>query len=157
MGQRGPKRTPTALLQARGSWLGKQRAVDGEPVALPFDDTPPPWLTTEAVAAWRTLVAQLSAVRILSATDRIALARYVQGWSRWLAADAIVQREGMIVDGANGARVPHPAATLALKLGEQLARLEATFGLTPSSRSGLRAAPEPPTPSPADRHFGTGA
>lgn len=75
MGARGPKPTPTAILENRGSWLAKTRK--GEPVAEQVKPSNPVWLDNEdAKAKFEELASSLSALGVLQSTDADTLARY---------------------------------------------------------------------------------
>ena len=114
----GPVKTPTKVLEMRGSWRADKR--DGEPKPDATMPECPEWLLPDAVSKWDEITPQLHAMGVLGRCDGGALARYCQMWARWRAVEA--------GDGS---------ATLSLKLAAALLRLEREFGLTPSARAGL--------------------
>lgn len=133
MGKKGPTKTPTAILKARGSWRAKTREAEPEvkePLAIP----PPAWLTNDdAVECWHRLRPLLGWMR---ATDTNIFARYCETWGRYRQrchelAGAVVKDQKESLD----ARIA--------KLAELLLRMEAQIGLTPSARSGIRVDEKP--------------
>lgn len=147
MGRRGPKPTPSEQLKARGSWRG--HVNDAEP-RYPAadgggDDTGagappcPDWLDERAKAYWAELAPMLLNARVLKRPDVHALARYCQLLSRWRRCEEFIQKNGdtypVRKDGEVVGVREFPQVRRASDLAAQLVRLEAEFGLTPSSRS----------------------
>lgn len=116
--KRGPKPRPTALKILEGA---QPCRINGdEPTFRPGSDSPPDWLDGLAREHWEELVPVLAEGRILSAADRSNLVLLCQLYRGW--------RE----DPTD------------LKVINQYVRLSLEFGMTPSSRSRLKAAPEKP-------------
>lgn len=145
MAKPGPKKTPTAILEARGSWLAKVR--EGEPV--PPDDVPtaPEWLKGDALAMWNHLAPRLLNMRVLTCIDSNALARYCDAWARWRAAAKFIDERGemyplMDENGKAKGFAAYPQVLQYHKLAQLLGKLEGDFGLTPAARAGLTVAPE---------------
>jgi len=143
MGKRGPKKTPTAVLDARGSWRAKIRKA--EPVAL-GQLARPRWLMKEAGAKFKQLAAQLESMNITGQIDTEALARYCDTWAWWRELRKIIKKEGQIYTGIdandNTFYKTRPEANLALKLAAQLSKMEAEFGLTPAARASVKVNPQ---------------
>lgn len=138
MGLRGPAPTPTAVLQARNSW--RATANRREPVPELGIPECPAWLDPEAKQVWDQVVPRLEAMGVLSLIDGHALGRYCVLFARWIKAEQFIQRYGSsypITDkhGRPKCFLPFPEVAIAAKLSQELGRLEAQFGLTPSSRS----------------------
>ena len=145
----GPVPTPTRVLEMRGSWRAKGR--EAEPPALPTRPACPQWLRPEAKRAWKVLAKQLEAMGILGEQDRNALARYCQTYAKWRAAEEFLQESGdvFVMRGkpeTKGRKLgpvigvkEYPQVQTAIRLGDQLLKLEREFGLTPSARAGLAA------------------
>lgn len=133
MGKRGPTKTPTAIIKARGSWRAKTRDAEPE-VAEPLVELPPAWLTNDdALECWHRLRPLLGWMR---ATDTNIFARYCDTWGRYRQrcielAGAVVTEQKESLD----ARVA--------KLAELLLRMEAQIGLTPSARTGVKVDEKP--------------
>ena len=140
MGRRGPVKIPTKILSMRGSPLAKRRME--EPEGEPGRPTCPAWLSKEAKRAWRELLPMIDGMGILSRTDRNALARYCQTWAKWRLAEEWMMKHGdhIAVQDSTGKVVEikePPQVVRAIRLADQLLRLEQQFGLTPSARAGL--------------------
>src|SRR3990167_3396955 len=92
MGRRGPPKTPTVILNARGSWRGKTRA--GEPHAGVMSPIRPKWLQGDAKAAWEQLIPMLKAIGVVGRVDVFALTRYCKLWARWRDCEARIDKYG---------------------------------------------------------------
>ena len=147
MGKRGPARTPTNILKMRGSWLADTR-VD-EPQPEKGRPTCPAWLDKEAKRYWREIAPQLETMGILGKCDRGALARYCRTWAKWRQAEEFLMEHGdyVTIRNAEGQVVEikePPQVARAIRLGDQLLRLEQQFGLTPSARASMAITKENP-------------
>ena len=93
MAGRGPARTPTAILNQRDSWRGKQR-TNAEP--KPSGRlTMPNWLSKDARTVWRQVVRAWSSVPgLLTPADSNALARYCETFVAWKKNNAFCQEHG---------------------------------------------------------------
>lgn len=143
---RGPARTPTAILKARGSWRGEKREK-AEPKPEKGRPRRPSWLKGDAEKEWKRLVEMLSRMGILTKIDGNALARYCRLWERWRRSEEFIEEHGTqypvkktIGRGEDqtvevvGFRI-FPEAKLAMALAVELRRLEQEFGLTPAART----------------------
>lgn len=173
MGKRGPRPTPKALLEARGSWRGEARTEAEMPKDLPEC---PPWLTGAARAHWFHLLPMLTAARVIRQTDGPALARLCQTYAQWREAIewtekwgafssrtvAVRDENGRLELEADGITVRKevtdtvvwPQVKLALKLAETLTRMEDRFGLNPASRTAVQGDPKAQPDSGKSRFFG---
>lgn len=158
MGKRGPRPTPTPILQMRGSPLAKRATTEPRPVYGPPGK--PGWLSPEAGEAWDQVVPVLMSMRVLSVADEFALARYVSTWVQWRKAQAFVDRHGTsygLKDGNGRVKcfAPFPEVGMLSRLSVALSRMEAEFGLTPSARTRINVPVQPREPSEVDlRYFG---
>lgn len=153
MGRRGPPPTPTSILKLRGSWRGKARK--GEPRAPDGRPPCPTWLRPEAKAAWKRLVPILERMNVLTLADGLTLARYCEMWAQWQDL-AVWAQEGDLYCHTESGMAIHPKATLLLRYGEALTRLEDRFGLSPSARARLAIAKEEDDKvDPVEGFFGT--
>ena len=91
---------------------------------------------------------------VMTELDAGALARYAVIWCRWIDAEAEIKRQG------SDRRRPRPATSSTARFSRsptaamrQLAQLESEFGLTPSSRSRVRAASPPRETDPLAAQF----
>ena len=87
----------------------------------------------------RHLLTRLARCGVMTALDADPLARYCVIWGRWLDAEAEIKRKGPIVKTEAGNIIHSPYLAVANRCHRQLAQLESEFGLTPSSRSRVRA------------------
>lgn len=138
MGSRGPKPTPTAILELRGS----KRAADRPDLRVhPELPDPPAWLTGPGLEMWGELAPMLYHAKVLTKRDRNALARYCRLWERWRRAEEQVDRIGLMLVGkdseGNAVVRRNPVAIEARNLAAMLDRLEAAFGMNPASRSAI--------------------
>ncbi len=140
MAGNGPAPTPTNILKMRGSWRANKRSSEpvasGKPVC-------PRWLTPGAKNAWQRVVPKLQRLGVLGESDAEALTRYcvtLDWWQQLARMDLDpLTREGWRVSVMLG------------KLSEQLTRLEAQFGMTPSARTRVHAAPAATRPNAKDK------
>lgn len=109
--------------------------------------TRPGWLLPEAKREWNRIVPQLSALGLLTALDRGAIAGGCQWWAMYVDAVKDIEANGTTyVMTKTGYQGPRPCVGLALKSWQQYLAFAARFGLTPSDRSRLSV----PEPKPID-------
>ncbi len=141
MGKRGPAKTPTAILERRGSWLAKTRTNEPQ-----FEDgvpDRPDWLRPEALAAWDQIVPKLARVPgLLKTIDGNALGRYCQNLAKWMACEDFLVKHGDVYPTKNKRGdvtgfVQYPQVNTAIKLDAALFAMEKQFGMTASARAGL--------------------
>lgn len=114
---RGRKPKPTALKVLAGE--SADRINDREPSIPPGDHEAPAWLGGTARALWGELEPVLSEAGVVSAADRLGLALLCDAYERSRDKD----------ESANQRRHAR----------NELIRLMIEFGLTPSSRSKVKA------------------
>jgi P27 family predicted phage terminase small subunit len=148
MGKRGPAPTPTKVLEMRGSWRAKVNKREPKPAAK--RPPCPRWLSPDAKKVWRELTGILMGMGVLTVADRLALARYCDGFVRWRQMAEYMSSNGEVIETENGMERA-PQVDIYLKLALMLQRLEDRFGLTPSARTRIMLAvedqgrPESPT------------
>lgn len=139
MGKRGPKPTPTRILQGRGSWRAKSRGP--EPTVPEGVPEIPPGLREDAAEVWETVTAQLQEMGILGRCDGNALERYCNAIMKYRECEEILEKEGVTYEryNLNGDVLvkERPEVKIAAKLSEECRKLENAFGLNPSARTGL--------------------
>ena len=150
--RRGPKPKTTAQRRLEGN-PGKRALNDREPTPPPLDDdpefdTPPPELAEDAQARaeWTRLAPMLRRCKQITLADRAALIALCVEWSRYLTATAEAKRLGLIVKAPSGYPITNPWLPIANKALAQCARLWPELGLTPSSRSRVKAEGTGPGP-----------
>ena len=141
MGQRGPKPTPTKVLELRGSWLAKHRKPH-EPTVEMGVPVRPDYLDETERKVWTMLVTRLHKAGLLAKLDGELLGRYCVLRTRWLKALAWVRDHGDTYPvrdhaGQLTAFRLYPQARQVITLHESLSRIEASFGMSPSARAHL--------------------
>src|SRR5262245_15987755 len=142
MGRRGPKPTPTSTLAIRQSVLAPRRSDEPKPArTLP---PCPAWVSAEARKYWRDIGSALDGMKVMTVADRVALGLLADALARYVAAKRAVygtaKEEGTGFTTVNGAGtlMRHPMALLMSEAWEQVLKTCREFGLTPSSRTGVR-------------------
>jgi len=151
---RGRKPKPSAIRILTGN-PGKRPIVAGEPQPPIPDGTPycPRHLNEPAKREWRRIVGILVDLGLYTEVDRAALAMYCQAWGRWVMAERKVQEEGEVIVSKMGGLYQNPWLHVANRAWEQMRKVLAEFGLTPSSRTRLSVRAGEPEPSLADVLF----
>ena len=135
---RGRKPKPTHVKLLAGN-PGHRPLNDREPTAIEGVPDCPSHLDEEARAEWFRTSKVLLDMGLLSTADRAALAAYCVTYGRWVEAELMVKKFGMIVKSPK-ANFPMKSPYLCIAEGamEQMRKLLVEFGLTPSSRSRIR-------------------
>lgn len=151
---RGRKPKPTKIHELNGnpSRINFKRDRAGEPKPRSAAPKCPSHLDAEAKTEWRRMVKELEAIGLLTLLDRAALAAYCQAWSRWVAAEANVQKFGPVLsqvvpavfyrDGSQKSAeetklYANPYVRIANTALAQMRAFLVEFGMTPSSRTRL--------------------
>ena len=151
MGKRGTKPTPTPLRLLRGN-PSRRPLPENEPQPLPLQNPRAPKnLDAVGRAKWDELVPQLRTAGILTEIDIDALNLYCDAWARWTKARDQIKANGATQLTENGFEVASPHVAFLNRAHDDLRRLAAEFGMTPSSRSNVSATP--PKPSDKDKEF----
>jgi len=141
----GRKPLPTNVKIFRGTQR-KGRANENEPSYGPADMPPPDFLEGEARKEWIETCPRLVASGVMRNIDVNALAMYCESYGRWREALVEVKKNGMLIAAPSGFPMQNPYLPIANKAYEQMLKLAAEFGMTPSSRSKVSAGKES-TPS----------
>ncbi len=140
MGRRGPRPTPTEVLRARGSRRADRNPERQEPEPPPGPPECPAWLNPDAKVVWDQMLGLLSEMGVLTKADGNALARYAVMFCQWRQAQEFITKNGPIFPIRSGTGVTKgfgqfPQVSIAARLSAALLKIEAEFGLTPSSRA----------------------
>jgi P27 family predicted phage terminase small subunit len=136
----GRKPKPTALRRAQGN-PGHRPLNNNEPkpTGIPLC---PSHLNEVAKREWRRIAPELIALGLLTKIDRAALAAYCVSYSRWVAAEQSVDKFGTVIKLKNSdTPLRNPHVTIANAALDQMRKFLVEFGMTPSSRSRIQAAP----------------
>jgi P27 family predicted phage terminase small subunit len=82
---------------------------------------------------------ELAALGLLTRVDRGLLAAYCQAHALWVEAVFSIQRYGTMVKSPNGYPMQSPYVAVANKQVDIMVRIASEFGMTPSSRTRIRA------------------
>ncbi len=134
----GRKPKPTALKELAGN-PGKRALNHAEPRPKTTMPRPPEHLSDEEKAKWKVLVRELHALGLVTKLDVDALAMYCVIFVRWMKAEKLVREKGEIIKTTAGNIIQNPYLSIANRALEQLNKLGAEFGMTPSSRSRVKA------------------
>jgi len=151
MAKPGPRKTPKAVLQARGSWRARDRpdetsAVGGEPDC-------PEWLGHDARAVWSRMLPLLRALGTLADVDGYLLACYCDLVAMYGAASRRCEEQG-IVHGDEDGTVTHGHFRALISLSRELRLVGGALGIGAGERaSAIPSSRERPDKSPKDRYL----
>lgn len=148
----GRKPLPTHLKLLKGT-ARPHRMNRNEPMPSVCAPEPPAQLEDRARRKFTEIAEMLARCGVMTELDAGALARYAVIWCRWLDAEAEIKRRGPVVKTEGGNIIHSPFLSVANRCHAQLTQLEGEFGLTPSSRSRVRAASPPIETDPLAAQF----
>lgn len=131
---KGRKPTPSRLKLLRGN-PGKRKSNKNEPRPDPKIPLPPEHLGTEGRKEWNRTASQLYELGLLTSIDRAALAAYCTAWQRWVDAEKMLRKHGLVFQSPNKFPMYSPYLNIANKAMKQMKEFLSEFGMTPSSRS----------------------
>jgi P27 family predicted phage terminase small subunit len=135
---RGSKPVPTKLRILRGN--PRQHALPkNEPKPPSGIPDPPEHLTPEAREHWDEVREPLAKIGLLTVIDGEALAGYCESRALWVAAKKKLAEQGITVSSPNGYEIPSPSLSIAMRAQKEMRAWLAEFGMTPSSRSRVKA------------------
>jgi P27 family predicted phage terminase small subunit len=146
MGKRGPAPKPTALRILHGDKPSRINRNEPQPRNMPPEK--PAYLTPRAAQEWDRVMPDLIAMGTVKAADQAALAAYCESVALSAQISAAMAEDGLLVTGPDGTGRRHPLAGAWKAAGAEVRAWSHEFGLTPSARSELRAAP---AGAPGDR------
>ena len=133
---RRPKPTAVKLLEGNP---GKRALNHAEPKPRVVMPRAPEHLSDEEKAKWKATVKELHPLGLITTIDQDALAMYCVIFIRWLKAEKMVREKGEIIKTTAGNIIQNPYLSIANRALDQLNKLGAEFGMTPSSRSRVKA------------------
>jgi len=146
MGKRGPRRQPTRLKLLRGN-PGRRKLPKSEP--RPDGELPncPAHLTAAARQAWEQFAQELTAARIATSTDAVALELLAAAYARYLEAADNVAKFGAVWVEKGAGKIPKfaysPYWAVMNHEWKHVKQMLAEFGMTPSSRSSVESVRPP--------------
>ena len=153
MAKPGPKTTPTKLKLLHGNPgrrpLPEDEVEPEQTVKIP---RAPSSLDKVAQKEWRTTAKKLHRIGLLTEMDLTALAAYCNEYSVWIFAIGQIQKHGMLIKAQSGFPMQSPYMQIANKAQAEMRKWLADFGMTPSSRAGLKVeSPKPKSKAEAFR------
>ncbi len=132
---------PTRLKIFKGT-NQKCRSNPDEP--MPDNDSiiMPDHLNKKEQKVWTHVVDQLVAAGIMTNIDQHGMEMYCEAYAKWRDANDKLKSLGMIVKAPSGYPIPSPYLSISNKAFEQLRQMMTEFGMTPSSRSRIKAEPK---------------
>ena len=131
---------PTKLKIFKGTDK-KIRLNENEPEPLSDNIVMPEHLSKKAKKQWEKIVEQLTGAGIMTNLDQDALELYCEAYAKWADANDKLRTHGMVVKAPSGYPIPSPYLSIANKAFEQLRQMMIEFGMTPSSRTRIKAEP----------------
>ena len=157
---KGRKPKPTHLKLVTGN-AGKRPLPTKEAKPALELPMPPPELSDDAKVEWGRVSGELYCVGLLTKIDRATLAAYCQAYGRWMEAERALTAMksnafgGMLLKTGNGGVMVNPLLKVAERAMNDMVRIAAEFGMSPSSRSRIEAsAPAGQIDDPAAEFFG---
>lgn len=138
---RGRKPIPTAIKLAHGN-PGHRPLNDQEPShdALPVE-CPDELTDPVARAEWERVATGLSESGQVTTMDRTTLLGYCLKYAQWKSLEEEARKHPFVVKAPSGYPIPNPALGMANKVFGLMLKAAAELGITPSSRSRVKAKP----------------
>jgi P27 family predicted phage terminase small subunit len=137
MGSRGPQKTPTKILQLRGSRRGKERPDEVDYGSEPPDC--PKELVGEARREWHRQMACMQAIGLVAPVDRALLAAFCEAWAEFIR---LVQEIHQLSrkEGLAGYKKAIDMKLVKVKdqAAARLIRLAGEFGFSPAARTRVK-------------------
>jgi P27 family predicted phage terminase small subunit len=113
----------------RGSWRAGLNPA--EPTPEQAEPERPKKLSSEELQIWKSIMQQLSEMKVLTTVDGWQLERYAKLFARWRVKELIAAQGKTL-------KQREKAEAASLMLDDKLRKIEDRFGLNPSSRSRIR-------------------
>jgi P27 family predicted phage terminase small subunit len=128
---------PAGLRILTGSHL--ERLNDAEPI--PFDNEPdaPAEAAPEVLEVWHSTVRELRHMRTLARCDADALRAYCEAVVQHRRASRTLAQSELLLKGLHGGPVRNPAIAIQRDAANLVRQFAQEFGLTPASRTRIRA------------------
>jgi len=136
-------RKPTVMKKLQGN-PGGRPYNELEPIPDVFDrfPDPPDMLDSIARNEWLRTGPALFSVGLLTPLDISSFESYCVEWSKYQNANIGLSETGTIIKAPSGYPVLNPLVGVADRAFKNCVKLAASFGLTPSGRSGLQVRPK---------------
>ncbi|MDP9192280.1 MAG: phage terminase small subunit P27 family [Acidobacteriota bacterium] len=146
---RGAKPIPTNLKLLRGN-PGRRPLPENEPQVPEGEIVPPEWLSDEAIEIFRSYEVILKSMNVLTIADVDMLAVLAATQQEFVECNQDVQMRGRQVERTvmtkDGREIEvyedNPAVKMGSDAGKRVKALMVEFGLSPSSRTRVKAQPK---------------
>ena len=130
-----------------------RRPLPKEEAEIPAEiPDPPDHLSKRAKSEWGRIAPELQRFGLLTKIDGSALGAYCDYFAQWAEASAKIKKEGMMIKTPYGIQ-ENPWARRSDKALEGMRKILVEFGMTPSSRSRVKASPKPEEKSKGADYF----
>ncbi len=131
------KKKPTHLKILKGTYRPWRENPD-EPIFTPAIPEKPKFLSAEASEEWDRITKHFLDQGILTHIDMAALAMYCQAYGRWQALEKKLPND-KLCGLQNGSFIMNPVYKIARYAYQDLKWMLSEFGMTPSSRTQIKA------------------
>ena len=136
----GRKPKPTQMKVIQGTFR-KDRASPAEPKPKKGMPPCPDFLEGMARKEYFRIGRKLERMGVLTEVDDLALIGLCQSWAEYLESTEQVRKTGMLVKTPSGYPILNPYVVLANQALKRVKAFLTEFGMTPSSRTRIVAAP----------------
>lgn len=137
-GRRGRPPKPTQLKILEGN-PGKRKLNEHEPKPKIKIPQCPDFLSDEAKQEWQRITPLLLKLKLITEIDRTALAMYCQTYGRWRQAEEKIKADGLMKNSPNGYPIQNPYIAISNKAIDKMRGLLSEFGMSPATRSRVKA------------------
>lgn len=130
----GRKALPAEIHKAKGTYRPGKHGSGSLPLEIPAT---PPGMSAVALRYWRSLSKKLFDAGVLADIDGLSLRLLVESIAIYLQALEEIENSGLIVQTSNGTPVQNPAIGIRNKALQQINKLAAEFGMSPTARNCL--------------------
>jgi P27 family predicted phage terminase small subunit len=138
---------PAHLKILRGNTTHRRIAPEVEPTVSATTPEPPAFLTVDAKAEWRRVVAEAYRLRLLTVVDEPAFAAYCLAYGRWVAAEKSIAKMakgdaatcGLMIKSDTGNTIKNPLVAISSQACSEMVKYACEFGFTPASRARIAA------------------
>ena len=138
---RGRKGLPVQIHKLRGTFRPDRHNADA-PAPAPGLVPAPAHLDKTGKQEYRRAGKLLLRMRTLTPADMAGLACYAAAWSRLIEAQTKLRETGLVIKSPAGFPCISPYLSIVRQATEELRKWSSELGLTPASRTKLKAAPE---------------
>lgn len=125
--------------ETRPSRINREEPQPADNLPLPPADLDP-----AAVAVWERVLREFGHTGVIKASDTDVMRLYAETVVRYEEASRLLSRSGPLVKGRHpGEFVKNPLVQVTRDYGTLMLQLAGSLGLTPASRTSLKADPKP--------------